>query len=235
MPLTAADLPFWIVAATLIAVTFVRWNTLAERPRSERALLIAALVLMVAAVSAARNAAMFIVVAAPVMSRLWPDLRQAHGRTEARVGPAAFMLVASAMVIAGVIVAMPWLDGRAGRLWQPISPAAIEAIRTCPTPTFNELEDGGYLMWRLPGRKVFVDSRMEAYPLEILRESRAADLRGEYEETFQRHAINCALVETRSSLFARLLADPSMTLTFSDPRRAVFVRAPVAHTASISQ
>jgi hypothetical protein len=235
VPLTTADLPFWIAAATLIGLTIARWHTLLQRPRSERALLIAALVLMVAAITAARNAAVFAVIAAPVMSRLWPNVGAPRHRHNPHVHPAAFVLVASAVLTAGAIVATSWFGGRALQSWQPISHDAIEAIRTCPDPTFNRLEDGGYLMWTLPARKVFVDSRMEAYPLDVLRESRAADLYGEYHATFRKHGINCALVEAGSSLYRRLTADPSMALTFSDRERAVFVRPVLAHTNAAAE
>ena len=49
--------------------------------------------------------------------------------------------------------------------------------------------DGGYLIWSLPGHRVFVDGRMEAYPPEVLRASRQADLFGDYEAIFRDYGI----------------------------------------------
>jgi len=85
--------------------------------------------------------------------------------------------------------------------------------------------DGGYLIWSLPSHRVFVDGRMEAYPPEVLRASRQADLFGDYEAIFRDYGINCAIVTTGMPLYSRLQADPSMTRTFADDTRAVFVRA----------
>ena len=65
---------------------------------------------------------------------------------------------------------------------------------------------------------------MEAYPLELLRASRQADLRGEHAELFRAHGINCAVVAAGSPMYDRLSADPQMTLTHSDTGHAVFVK-----------
>jgi hypothetical protein len=89
---------------------------------------------------------------------------------------------------------------------------------------FNSLEDGGYLMWSLPAREVFIDSRMEAYPLELLQRSRAADLWGEYAALSGDYDIRCAPVETGSRLHERLLQDDAMQPVFSDASRTLFVR-----------
>ena len=225
MPFTAADLPFWIAAATLVIVTITQRHRLVYRQRSERALLVAALVLMVAGMIAARNAAVFVLIAAPVVSRLWPAMKSDRACTERPLGAAGSAMLAAAAVVAAVSVVMPWRDGRAARAWEPVSQDVVAAVRTCPDPIFNRLEDGGYLMWTIPARRVFVDSRMEAYTVETLRYSRAADTEGDYAEAFQKYGINCAVVATDSLIYPRLLANPSMTLTFSDSERAVFTRS----------
>jgi hypothetical protein len=102
-----------------------------------------------------------------------------------------------------------------------MSAAVVRAVAECPGRTFNHLEDGGYLMWSLPGRPVFVDSRMEAYPLSHLRRSRSADLEGEYRALFLEHDIACAVVATDSRLFARLRQDGAVP-ALVDGNRAVF-------------
>ena len=107
-----------------------------------------------------------------------------------------------------------------------MSAATIEAVRRCPDPLFNQMSDGGFLMWALPDRRVFVDSRMEAYPLELLRRSREADLYGQYMETFREYRIGCAVTTTDSSLHRELARDQSMTMIHSDLERTVFARTP---------
>jgi hypothetical protein len=80
-------------------------------------------------------------------------------------------------------------------------------------------------MWRLPRRRVFVDSRLEAYSMDLLRLSRRADLYGEYAEAFRRYGINCAVVATGSALYRRLIDDAPLTLVYQDASRTVFSTA----------
>jgi hypothetical protein len=108
-----------------------------------------------------------------------------------------------------------------------MSAAALDAVRQCPDPLFNHLMDGGYLMWKLPGRRVFVDSRMEAYPVDVLRASRQADVYGDYQSAFRDYGIRCAVVATALPLYSKLSEDRSLTAAYSDSTRAVFVAKPV--------
>jgi hypothetical protein len=137
--------------------------------------------------------------------------------------PAAICLVAA--IGAAVAVFAQWRDGGVRLGWRPISEQAIATIRDCPDPLFNEMRDGGFLMWALANRRVFVDGRMEAYPLQVLRASRQADVYGDYETTFKQYGIKCAVVTARTLLYDKLSRDSSMTLISSDAGRAVFVRS----------
>ena len=146
-------------------------------------------------------------------------------RRTIRPAGAGAWVVAFVAVIAGCLAALSgWRNGGAALGWHPMSPATVEAVRRCPDPLFNQLVDGGFLMWTLPERRVFVDSRMEAYPLELLRASRQADLRGDYADLFRRYAINCAVVAAGAPMQKQLSADSAMTLTHADAGHAVFVR-----------
>jgi len=214
----ATAIPFWIAVAALVILTVRRRGELRTYPREDRILLMAAVILVAAAATAVRNIAFFSVIAAPVLSRLWG----AHRRVE-RVRPAkpvAYGLVAFAAAAAATGVAMKWQNpGALG--WQPLSPSVVSAIRTCPDPMFNHFEDGGYLMWVLPEKKVFIDSRVDAYPFDLLRRSREADLFGDYRSLFRDHRIGCAVVRTGSPLDTALRRDNVESL-YSDSSRTVF-------------
>ena len=80
-------------------------------------------------------------------------------------------------------------------------------------------------MWALPSRSIFVDSRMNAYPLDLLKQSREADLHGEYLHVFREYGIRCAVVATDSPLAHRLENDRAMLRTYADDERIVFVRS----------
>ncbi len=223
-PLDAASIPFWIATFALAIMTWARRDTLRDWSRADRALLIAALLLAAASVGASRNVAFFAVIAAPVLSHFctW---HEATSRTLRPVGWFAYVMIALAITVAVLGVRAHWQDGGERLGWKPLSPSLIEAVRKCPDQLFNRLEDGGYLMWALPSRHVFVDSRIHAYPLDVLKQSREADLRGEYANAFRQYGIRCAVVATDSPLAHRLDNDRAMLRTYADDQRIVFERS----------
>lgn len=226
MPLRLNDLPFWAGLSALIVFGILQLRRLPELGRSDRILLLGAMGLAVAAVSTARNVAFFAVVAAPALSRIspWPAL-PARGRRKHRpLGALAWALCLLVAAGSAVMVLDRWRDPGARLGWKPVSDNAVVAINQCPDPLFNEMRDGGYLIWTLANRRVFVDGRMEAYPPEVLRASRRADVFGDYAAAFRDYGINCAIVTTGTPLYSKLAGDQSMTRTFVDNGRAVFVR-----------
>ena len=78
-------------------------------------------------------------------------------------------------------------------------------------------------MWSLPERRIFVDSRIDAYPTDLLARSRKADLFGDYQGLFREFNFNCALVTTTSLMHDGLLTDSSMRVAYTDPEYTVFV------------
>jgi len=222
MPLDAAALPFWGGVVALVGLVAVRWKAMSDLPRPERGLIVAALIMAVAGVTAARNASIFAVVAAPALSWLLPP---AWDRVKPRLrsaSPAGYGIVALAAMLAAIWVWQQWQSDRIAREWQPLSSGAIAAVRACPDPMFNQFGDGAYLMWVLPQRRVFVDGRIEAYSRDLLQQSRAADVFGVYDEPFQKYGINCAVVATDSPMFERLTRDSRFDMAYSDPSRSVF-------------
>jgi CubicO group peptidase (beta-lactamase class C family) len=144
-------------------------------------------------------------------------------------------MVAVAVLLAVLGVRARW-DKHGEHLgWQPLSASLVEAVRNCPDRLFNHLEDGGPLMWALPSRHVFVDSRMNAYPLTLLERSRNADLLGEYADLFREYGIDCAVVATDSTLARRLELDAAMRRTYSDRQRTVFARSVDAYSPASSR
>ena len=215
----AGTIPFWVAVAAFIVLIARRRRELSAYPRGDRVLLISAAILAAAGATAVRNIAFFAVIAAPVLSRLW-----VRGHPTERLRPvnrvaSVFVAVAAAAAAAGV--AAKW-QNPGGLGWEPLSPRAVAAIRTCPDPMFNQFEDGGYLMWAIPEKKVFIDSRVDAYPLDLLRRSRAADLFGDYRRLFQDYRIACAVVRTGSPLDANLRKDGAQA-GYTDSSRTVFI------------
>jgi hypothetical protein len=232
LPLQAGDLPFWAMGVLLVTLVAVRWRTVHERPAPERALILAALLLACAGATAARNIPVFALVGVPVVSWLWTAAPRAPARrrlAQAPAAAAAYAFLGIAAVVAVGAVGLQWRrhDWQASRGasgWRPLSAEIVRAIGACPEPVFNRFDDGGYLMWTMPQHKVFVDSRIEAYSADLLRQSRLADVSGIYTEPFARFGINCAVVGTGSPMYDRLSRDPDFALAVADDARAVFSR-----------
>jgi hypothetical protein len=219
-PVELVDLPFWVLLIALVAISFRARRTLASLESGRRTLLIAAFVLAVAAISAARNVAFFAVLAAPSISSMLPAPQRRQ--TSSRAGWPAYVVLTAAIAGATAFVVLRWQDAGRALGWRPIEPAALQAVDRCRGNLFNTLEDGGPVMWALHDRPIFVDSRMEAYPEALLARSRNADLDGDYEGLFQQFDIRCALVPSGTALDARLRGDQSMRVDYSDPWRTVF-------------
>jgi hypothetical protein len=216
------DLAFWVGLVLLVALVALRGRRLQEHPRGDRVLVIAALVLGAAAVTAARNEAVFGVVAAPALTRLWP-LAPRRGK-ERYAGALGYGLVGMALVAGALVAAFHWRSADRRAEWAPIDQATLDAVEQCQGPLLNRFEDGGYLMWRLPQKRVFVDSRLEAYPEDVLHLSRRADLFGEYEVIFQRYGVNCVIVTTGSPLHRRLEGVTGFMVRHRDANRVVLER-----------
>jgi hypothetical protein len=59
----------------------------------------------------------------------------------------------------------------------------------------------------VPTRKVFIDSRQDPYPPELVGEHLRVEATGDYHELFRRHSIRCAFIPANSLLAQRLSAD----------------------------
>ena len=225
-PLSAADILFWAIAIALAYYAVKRRRELLHLSSRTRALLFVAGALAVATLMAARNLAFFAVVAIPALSQLvWLDTPVRVGRLRSAQWP-AYLLVGLMAAGAGLFVQTQWRDGGTSLGWQPLSPDAIAAVRDCPGPLFNTMFDGGPLMWFVPERRVFVDSRMEAYPAALLRRVQAAELRGDYAELFDDYGVRCVIVPADSLLDEQLRTDPAMEPVASDSRHQVYELLP---------
>lgn len=191
---------FWVLLAAFLGQLVWRWR--AERDWPARRFIVPALLMGVTAVSTARNIPLFLMVAAAAASDLRPVQRNPHdapARSNTRLAACAWLV---ALVTTTVALLMP-----ISRLqWQPVSPAALAAIRACPQPTFNTYNVGGYLLWFAPEREVFIDSRQDPYPLDLLTETIRAQQTGDYAALFERFGFRSAVMEPHWPLGRSLLA-----------------------------
>ena len=88
--------------------------------------------------------------------------------------------------------------------WHPISEGALAAVRACPGPLYNQYDEGGYLIWLAREKPVFVDSRQDPYPAPFVLEAEALETTGNFEATFARLHITCAILPAASPVAPRL-------------------------------
>jgi hypothetical protein len=165
--------------------------------------------------------------AAPTASRLLgPGFRFHLPRRQARPPSADhprfnLALAGGVALLAATAVTLAWAAPLERLEWRPITPATLAALRGCPGPLYNHYDDGGFLIWFAPERPVFVDSRQDPYPLDLLLEHEAVE-RGQrsYRPLFSRYGIRCALLPVGSPTVKALAADGWSTL-FRDQRYAV--------------
>ena len=81
-------------------------------------------------------------------------------------------------------------------------------------------DDGGYLIWFLREKPVFIDSRQDPYPPAFVLEAGVVETTGAYEETFARHHITCAFLPAASPVRPRL-QQAGWWASFSDEKWAV--------------
>src|SRR5262249_12858780 len=104
------------------------------------------------------------------------------------------------------IVIWAWSRPYAGLNWNPVSPLAAATIRACPGRVFNEYNEGGYLIWFVPERQVFLDGRQDPYSLAFLQRARAvASDPAVRASVFGDYGIRSAALSPESRLVAQLV------------------------------
>lgn len=108
-------------------------------------------------------------------------------------------------IVGTLIVGWAWRRPYAGLNWTPVSPTAAAAIRACPGRVYNEYNEGGYLIWFVPDRPVFIDGRQDPFSLPFLRRAQAVATDPVVgKAVFAEYGIHCAALSPESRLVARL-------------------------------
>ena len=200
------------------------------------AMVAGALALVPLAVSAVRNVGVFALVAIPAASRLLgPDARVPlpwrRPRAPAADGDrpvANLILLAVAALGALAFVARSYRSRVPTLGWRPIAPGALEALRACEGPLYNQYDEGGYLIWFAPEKPVFVDNRQDPYPVAHLRAQ--LDVQwgaAPYRPLFERWGIRCAFLPLTSTTTVAALDRDGWVTRYRDDTYVVLA-APAA-------
>jgi hypothetical protein len=136
-------------------------------------------------------------------------------------------------LVPGAVVALVALSAHAG-LTTEILPTQfpVEAVRfvrahpaAVPGNMYNVDSWGGYLMWALPERKVFIDSRHEFYGREFIGQYlQVASVKTNWAEPLDRYRVGWALVPTAHPLGRLLELHPGWRRVYSDHTATIFAR-----------
>ncbi|HTA19158.1 MAG TPA: hypothetical protein VK989_07680, partial [Polyangia bacterium] len=166
------EIAFWVLAPAFVLLLWRRWRSL--RTWSDVVIVAAAVVVLPLAVRAVRNVPPFLLLAMPAASRLLgPTFRLGRAPSAADVEhPRLNAALLALLALAGVgVVAFAWATCLPMLGWRPFTPEAIAAVRACRGPLYNRYNEGGFLIWFVPERPVFIDSRQDPYPHELVMEA----------------------------------------------------------------
>lgn len=197
-------LPFWIIAGLLCGALVRNRHKLRAATAGEVTLYACALVLLPMALSAVRNVGPFLMIAVPALTILLS--RRAVARTDERP-----LLNSGIMLVAAVAVTWTLASAYRNQIprlrWTPIPAGALAALETCPDNLYNRYDEGGALIWFVPGRKVFLDGRQDPFPPALVLEHiRMENGAGDYQAVFARNRIHCAYLPASSPVAKRLRA-----------------------------
>lgn len=222
--------PFFMLAITWMVLVALSWRKLyAQLVSAEGAWPLTFLVLGVAflimGTRAIRHTPLFTIVALPLISSCICNLCPTEGVNPITSvswgrGLGHSLTLILAIILSVALIATRWSQSTSD--FHPLSPAAITAVRACPGTLYNSYTLGGAVLWFLPERPVFVDSRNDPYPLTLLYSAVLAEQRADYTALFAQYQVNCVLVEYQSPLRAALEKDSDWKQTYIDHQVTVF-------------
>jgi len=222
-----AEAPFWVTVAALIVLVCARGRLLlrGEAARREGRITQCACALALAplALTAVRNVPPFLMLALPAIAALLPDFPAARAASTPERPRLNAAVAAAAAILAAVTVAGAYRARLPRFNWSPLPAASLAALDRCEGNLYNRYDEGGYLIWFAPGRKVFLDGRQDPYPPSLINEQKVVEASGIFERLFARYDVGCAYVPAESAVSANL-ARAGWTPLFSDPNWAVFAR-----------
>jgi hypothetical protein len=222
-PTGPVEIAFWVLALAFVVLLVRRARTL--RTWADVAVVVSAVVVLPLAIRAVRNIPPFLLLAIPASSRLLGEGfrfgRRAASPEATPERPVLNLVLFSFLALFGITtIAFAWAARLPMLGWDPLSPAAIAAVRACPGPLYNRYDDGGYLIWFAQNHRVFIDSRQDPYPAEFVYEAVLNDSHATPEALLVRYGIRCVFLPRKSESVPRLERE-GWRSTLSDERWAV--------------
>lgn len=194
-----------------------------------------------AALRSGRNAPFFVLVAMPLLAehtwdwlsaQRWgqwlslPEKREVGADATLKMALNVLLLVAAPLTLAAWRVQHS-VTNQAAAEAQAFPAAAVEFMRTHPSPppVFNEYGWGGYLIWKLPEYRVYIDGRADVYGDAFIEEFLAThDGETNWQESLSKHDVRTVLIKPDAALASLLRQDRGWQKVFEDNQAVIFVR-----------
>jgi hypothetical protein len=233
-------LEFVLVLLTLLVV----------RPRLTATDALLLIVWSLLAVRMARNGPLLALVATPILAEHWTEFLRAVFPSRvircyrdvsagvARVNQMAGARGLPALGVLAIVLAMakplfaggqPWLTTELPAQRFPI--AAVEFLRRDPNAVhgemFNEYTWGGYLIWALPERKVFIHPNLDVYGEDLVKQFLVAnDAKTGWEDVLKKYHVGWTILPPDHPLNHLLARRADWKLVYSDAVASIYGRTP---------
>lgn len=194
------------------------------------------------AIKAQRNIGLFCLVSVPIIGQNLADLTREKGSarlkravTAALVVVTLFNLLLIAMAPGGGLYARLGASMRFGlgveERYYPMRAVEFIASHDIKGNVYNHINFGEVFVWKLsPGKKVFIDGRLEVYDAETYRQSLLPFAQpDQWPEFVKRFGIGYTLLSTLEpwsrELVAKLANDPDWPLVYADGTALIFARS----------
>ncbi|MBZ5598044.1 MAG: hypothetical protein LAN83_06955 [Acidobacteriia bacterium] len=194
------------------------------------------LVMTAAALRSVRHIAIYVLVAAPILSRLVQALVEGRGRAwldSARTRPFPGKTLVNAGLLAAILVfavARPSYvarhqDEKEAENFPAAAVAFLEARRP-PGPILNHYNWGGYFIWKLyPEYRVYIDGRADLYGDAFMEKFAATYyLTGGWRQELERWQIRTVVLPPAAPLVTALRAQPGWKQVYGDAQAVILVR-----------
>lgn len=177
-----------------------------------------------------RNIPILGFVAAPILARhLQPVLHHRWITRATELHQETGGYVTAALVAAGLLYLTAHPATPAQILPSRAPVAAVEFVKKNPNAVngemFNEYGWGGYLMWAMPQRKVFIDGRNDFFGKELVEEfNRVDQLKPDWAPVLEQYRVGWTILPPSHPLHALLATDAGWTNVFRDEVAWIYSR-----------
>lgn len=243
-----------LVRGFLVELLLMAMVLIVARPRLNLTEMLHVCLWTYLALHSVRNIPVFALVVTPILAgpmdtllkslaktgraKAWEFYRQLATRLTAlehSPGVGTFTIMAAAVILILILARPPGADKPSLLSTDlPTNKFPVAAVRYVQSPTnaitgnmFNPDAWGGYLLWAMPDRNVFIDSRYEFYGKELIAEYQAtARVSTNWSEALDKYQVRWTLLPVGHALNQVLAVHRSWRCVYTDEVAALYRRSP---------